>query len=281
MGDRGVVRTGQLPRDGFFRGDTLQASNFDALTAGFTAGDVLIISELHGNQIHHERQRVGLKALAQKANCTLSVGLEFLESPKQNLVDAYIAGQLNEADFLKQVGWGGNPFDDYREQLLLVRQTGGRGLALNAPRSLTGRISKVGVAGLTPEESALLPPKFTLGSAGYRERFDAIMGGHVPAAALQRYFEAQSTWDENMAYTATEHLRLNPTHCVAIVVGDFHAAWGGGLPDRLRARGAKRVLVISQVETRDLTEAELTAELGPHTRYGSRADAIWLSQSPP
>ena len=275
------MRTGQLPRDGFFRGDTLQASTFDNLTSGFSAGDVLILSEVHGNPIHHERQRVALKAMAKSANCTLSVGLEFLEAPKQNVVDTFIAGQLSEADFLKQVGWGGNPFDDYREQLLLVRQTGGKGLALNAPRSLTGRISRVGIAGLTPEESAILPPQFTLGSAAYRERFDAIMGGHVPAAALQRYFEAQSTWDDTMAFVAQEHLRQNTSHCLAILVGDFHAAWDGGLPDRLKARGAKRVLVISQVETKGLTEAELTAELGPHSSYGSRADAIWLSQSPP
>ena len=65
-----------------------------------------------------------------------------------------------------------------------------------------------------------------------------------------------------------------------IVVGDFHAQYGGGLPDRLRARGVQSVTVLSQIEAAGLTESELHDEAGPSTSYGPRADGVWISLTP-
>lgn len=276
----GPVRMGQLPREGFFSGATLNVSSIDDVVKGVRPGGVLIVSEQHGNQKHYAHQKLALVALAKTNLCTVSVGLEFLTWNHQKDISDYFNGILGEADFLKNVEWGGNPFADYRDQALFARTAGGTLLGINAPKILTSAISKKGIAGLTAEELALMPPNFELGTPDYRERFDAVMGNHVPPSALDRYFAAQSTWDESMAWQAEEFLRQNPTHCLAIIVGDFHAAWGGGLPQRLRARGVANVTVVSQIETEGMTEEDLSTELGPHPRYGSRADALWLSQTP-
>ncbi|MBN8541281.1 MAG: ChaN family lipoprotein [Deltaproteobacteria bacterium] len=279
--DDGVVQTGQLPRTGLLDGANLKATTIESVVGKVNAGGVLVLGELHGNATHYFRQKGALSALAATGRCTVSVGLEFLSWVHQASVDDFFDGKLAEADFLKAAEWGGNPFSDYRDQALFSRQTGGRLIGLNAPRTLTGAISKRGVEGLTAEEVALMPPEFSLGSKGYRERFDSIMGGHIPAQALDRYFAAQSTWDETMAWQVAKFLGANPTHCVAVIVGDFHVNFGGGLPDRLRARGIGNVVTISQVDTFSLTEPELTAELGPDSRYGDRADGIWLSSTDP
>lgn len=279
--DGDVVQTGQLPRVGLLEGGNLKSTTIEALVAKVDAGGVLVLGELHGNQTHYLRQKAALSALKANGRCTVSVGLEFLSWVHQAAVDDYFDGKLAEPDFLKAAEWGGNPFVDYRDQALFPQTTGGRLIALNAPRALTGAISKRGIENLTAEELALMPPGFELGRKEYRERFDAIMGGHVPAQALDRYFAAQSTWDETMAWQVAEFLGANPTHCVAVIVGDFHVNFGGGLPDRLRERGIKNVVSISQVDTFGLTEPELTAELGPHPKYGDRADGIWLSSTDP
>jgi uncharacterized iron-regulated protein len=279
--DDGVVQTGQLPRIGLLEGSNLKATTIESVVSKVNAGGVLILGELHGNATHYLRQKAALAALAGAGRCTVSVGLEFLSWVHQSFVDDYFDGKLAEADFLKAAEWGGNPFSDYRDQALFPKQTGGRLIGLNAPRKLTGAISKRGVEGLTAEEVALMPPGFELGRKEYRERFDSIMGGHVPAQALDRYFAAQSTWDETMAWQVASYLGANPTHCVAVIVGDFHVNFGGGLPDRLRARGVGNVVTISQVDTFSLTEPELTAELGPDPNYGDRADGIWLSSTDP
>ncbi len=279
--DPGPVQMGTLPREGFFNGATLKTSDVDSVVSHVQPGGVLIISEQHGNQKHYAHQKLALQALAKTTRCVVSVGLEFLAWTHQSAIADYFHGTLSETDFLKAAEWGGNPFVDYRDQALFPRSTGGELIGINAPKVLTSTISKKGLASLTPELNDLMPPVFELGSQAYRERFNSIMGGHVPAAALDRYFAAQSVWDDSMAWQSAEFLRSNPSHCLVVIVGDFHAAWGGGLPARLAARGLLNITVISQVETFDLSEVELSAELGPHPRFGSRADALWLSRTIP
>jgi uncharacterized iron-regulated protein len=266
-----------LSVDGLFEGGTRKSISIEDVVSQVQPGGVLVLGEMHGNAVHHERQRKAIAALAAFQKCTLSVGLEFLSWPNQAFVDQFFEGQIGEADFLKEVGWGTDPFDNYRDQALFPRSTGGRLLALNAPRSLTGAISKKGLTALSAEELALMPPGFEVGSAEYRERFETIMGGHASASVMDRYFAAQSTWDDSMAWVSAEFLSKNPDHCLVIIVGDFHAQFGGGLPDRLHARGISNVVTVSQFDSAGLSEAEIEAEFGPHPKYGNRGTAVWIS----
>ena len=272
---------GIVPHEGLFRGSDLQITTVEDVVSQVQAGGVLIVSEQHGNLIHSTNQNAALEALAKTGHCTVSVGLEFLSWKHQAAISDYFDGRLAEADFLKAVDWGGIPFANYRDQARFPRATGGRLLGLNAPKSLTSAIAKSGIANLSLQDLADMPPAFELGTQAYRERFEVVMGTHIPPSSMDRYFEAQSTWDETMSWRSAEFLKVNPNHCLAIIVGDFHAAWDGGLPGRLRARGISNVTVISQAETEGLSDSEVSYELGPHPRYGFRGDAIWLSESSP
>jgi uncharacterized iron-regulated protein len=254
---------------------TLQEVSLDSLVKSLPPGSTAIVSEQHTYQPHHENQIRFLEALAANGAPAISVGMEFLNRPFQQFVDEYLAGLLPEPQFLKSVEWGGNPFDQYRRQVLFPRQHGGHTVALNAAKSLTSRISKVGIAGLSPNELALIPQGFAVGNPAYFERFSEVMKDHVPAAALQRYFEAQSVWDDTMAATAIEEIESRPQERLVIIVGDFHAQYGGGLPDRLRIRGARNLLTISQVNVQGLSDSEAESEVLPHSIWGARADAVW------
>ncbi len=266
--------------DALYDGSSLQPTALADVIKNVGPGSVLIVSEQHGNQKHYANQKAALRELQQGGRCTVSVGLEFLSYTDQTAITSYSKGSLAEADFLKAVGWGGNPFADYRDQAQFPSQTGGELLGINAPRSLTGTIAKKGLSALTPDEQRLMPPNFQMGRAEYRERFEQVMGGHIAADAMERYFAAQSVWDETMAWTSAEFLAAHPSHCLVIVVGDFHAQYGGGLPDRLRARGVQSVTVLSQIEGAGLTESELQDEAGPNQSYGPRADGVWVSVTP-
>lgn len=242
------------------------------------AGDVLVLGELHDSQDHHDNQVAMLEAIASaQPTLPISVGMEFFERPYQGLVDQFLAGGLPEADFLKSIGWGGTPYELYRRQVAFPAAHQGFTLALNARRDLTAKIAKKGLESLTPEERSELPADFTLGNPGYLERFRQSMGGHVPDSAVERYFAAQSAWDETMADTATRFLRAHPEQLLVVIVGDFHAAYGGGLPDRLRARGAPEVVAISQVQATGLTDAELEELIRPDPRYGVRGRYVWIA----
>ena len=217
--------------------------------------------------------------ILRKNGLIVSLGMEFFEEPDQQQVDDWRLGNLMESDFLAQIKWGTFPFEAYREQALFPKTSeGATTLALNAPRNLTSKISKQGLSSLTTEEKMLLPPDFSLGNAGYFARFKKIMGNHLPnPQAVDNYFAAQSTWDEVMAFNATEYIKSHPNQVLVIVVGDFHVQYGGGLPDRLRARGAA-VTTFSLVNLEGLSNLEQRQEIEPTEEDGVRADFVLTSR---
>jgi uncharacterized iron-regulated protein len=272
-----VACAGVWKTDVIYSGGDLREVNLRDIAASIKPGTVVIVSENHDFKPHHRNQVSFLEALAAVGHSNISVGMEFLSHDVQGVVDRFLSGAIAEPEFLKEAGWGENPFEYYRDQVLFPPGHGGMTLAINARRALTSRIAKVGLAGLTAAELSELPPGFTLGNAGYFERFKQTMDGHVPPMAISRYFEAQSTWDETMAWVTTEYLKSHPEQIFVIVVGDFHAIYGGGLPDRLRARGAN-VVTVSQVNLSGLTSGEEDAEVMPDAKFGPRAEYIWISR---
>lgn len=266
------------PIAGLKRGDDLTPLTVETLAAGIPKGSVVVLGENHGLATHRDQQVAVLQAL-RGAGHIVSVGLEFFPAEFQAQVDAWRGGAQTEAEFLKAIGWGNPSFDFYRLQASFPSlEEGAQTVALNASRNLTSRVAKVGLEGLTSGERALLPPGFQLGRDSYRARFAAQMP-HLPdPSALDRYFAAQSVWDEAMAWHATEFLRAHPGQTLVIVVGEFHARYGGGLPDRLRARGAPNVFVISQVNLHGLSPQEALDEIAP-TADGPRGDAVWAEEA--
>lgn len=242
-------------------------------------GQIIVMGESHGFKTAQQAQLELMEAL-RSAGLKVSSGLEFFYYPDQNLVDDYRLGILSEADFLQKIQWGQPAFDFYRGQALFPRyDLGERTLALNAPRSLTGRVSKGGLAALTPEEQKLLPPGFQLGRESYKKRFLAMMP-HLPnPEAGERYFAAQSIWDDTMAWRVAEFIQKHPEQVLVIVVGDFHVQYGGGLPDRIEARTQQKPVVFSYVNTEGLTEAEIQEQVSPSTEDGPRADYLWFTSN--
>lgn len=271
-----TVKAQEIPlRDGLQPQNSVSLSQ---VASQVRPGSIIVMGENHGFRTAQQGQIELLQALRARG-LQVSTGLEFFYYPDQALVDSYRTGGLSEADFLQKIQWGNPSFDFYRDQALFPRyEMGERTVALNAPKSLTSRIAKVGVAGLAPDEKLLLPPNFQVGRASYKERFLAMMP-HLPSPeAGERYFEAQSAWDDTMAWQAAEFIKAHPDQVLVITVGDFHAAYGGGLPDRIAARTQQKPLVVSYVNAAGMTAEEVEQELNPSTVYGPRADYIWLTE---
>lgn len=263
--------------DQLYLGTTTQLVALADVIQGVEPGTIVIVSELHGFAPHHDKQVQMIEALNARFPQKVSVAMEFLDFTQQDTINQFLFGQIDEATFLKAVKWGQPSFDFYRRQTLYPQKTGGLTIGINAPRSLTGKIANKGIESLTPEEKELLPPFFTLGSDLYRARFKEIMGGHVTPEQLERYFTAQSVWDDTMATTLIQYLRFNPTRIVVVIVGDFHNAYKLGLPNRLVARGAQKLITISQEDITGMDNKEAGEAIAPHSAYGPRADFVWTS----
>lgn len=251
----------------------------ESMVSGIEAGSTVFLGELHGFKDVAEGQIQILEAL-RAHNHSMDVAFEFFPYLKQNEVDQFAQGLMVENDFLSAINWGkGTDFGFYRSQALYPQyQKGERTLAINAPRSLTGAIANRGIEDLTSEEKCLLPPDLELGRSEYFERFRDLMGGHVDEKALIRYFQAQSVWDDTMAWQLAGH-RSSKTQVV--VVGEFHVQYGGGLPHRLSVRDQhSEIVTIGFVNSHDLTADEIAAELRPHQSWGVRENFICLVDLP-
>lgn len=243
------------------------------------AGDVLIVGENHG-QLHARAQQLELLASLRQKGFQVSLGMEFFTYTDQLIVDQYLQNQITEEDFLQQIAWGkGIAYRFYKDQVLSQnRALGERTIALNAPRSITGQVAKKGLESLSDEQKSLLPPHLTMGRDSYRDRFISQMP-HLPnPEAAQRYFTAQSIWDDTMAWQTELFMKNNSEQVFVIIVGDFHVQFGGGLPDRIQQRTGRRPLVLSYQSASELNPTELVESILEHPVYGSRADFIWVAE---
>lgn len=271
-----VVFMGLSAQAQIFAGDSGETRSFSEVVGNLKAGDVVILGERHEFALHQQAQMQVIESLKELGH-RVSVGMEFLPWTQQAAVNQWRAGLLNEAAFLQSVEWGQTNFDFYRPQMSAPQLGLEYVWALNAPRALTSKISRVGLEALTDSEKALLPPGFEPGNAKYFERFKQAIG-HLPNPdAAWRYFLAQSVWDDTMAWRIADFQKAHPEQILVVIVGEFHVQYGGGLPDRLQKRGVQNLRTVSLVSAEGLTEDEIQKEVSPGSD-GSRADYIWVTR---
>ena len=268
---------------GLYDGRTLQPATLNAALEQIQPGTIVLLGEMHGLGPVRDQHVEILNALRARHSTPISVGMEFFNYTNQSTLNEFSAGQITEDDFLKSVNWQGFGFEFYRYQVLFPQFSKNEMIVgLNISRTITSQIAKSGLESLTPDQRQFMPPDFSVGRASYRERFFAAMGMH-PTPQLENYFVAQSTWDDTMAWQAVEFVKNHPDHIFVIIVGEFHVQFGGGLPDRLRARLLHEKLnpnitSFSQIYTDGMTAEDIWNEMQPSEIEGPRADFVWLSQ---
>jgi uncharacterized iron-regulated protein len=265
---------------GIWDGSTGQPADLRSWTHRIHSGDIVIIGENHGLHIHQNQQSEILQVLREQG-LKISVGLEFFSYPDQDYVRQYCSGEIEETSFLKLIRWGSLSFDFYRAQANFpLRVDGTRTLAINAPRSLTQKVGKTGLSSLLDAERALLPPQFELGRDQYKQRFLDSMPHELPRDSQENYFAAQSIWDDTMAWKAVDFMQGHQDQVLVIVVGEFHVAYGGGLPNRILARramggsGLGQLWVLSQLNSAEQDWDEMQPQIWPHPEFGQRADLV-------
>ncbi|GIL17497.1 MAG: hypothetical protein BroJett040_12480 [Oligoflexia bacterium] len=92
---------------------------------------VVLLADFHA---HHQSQKAQIRLLKNIKNKKVILGVEFLESKDQALIESYMKGDLSEEKFLEKVKWDqrwGFPFSHYRPILDWARRSGVRVLGIN------------------------------------------------------------------------------------------------------------------------------------------------------
>ena len=201
---------------------------------------VVFIGESHDRYEDHLTQLAVIQGLHARGR-PLAIGMEFFQQPFQEVLDAYVAGEIDEAELLRRSEYFERWRYDYRLYrpiLTFAREQGVPIIALNLESELTRRVGEVGIAGLDDEQRARVPDDLDGGDAAYRERLKAIFAQHPNERGqdVEHFIEVQLLWDEGMAHRAASYLSDQSERTLVVLAGSGHVEYGVGIPSRLRRR---------------------------------------------
>ena len=182
------------------------------------------------------------------------IGMEMFEVDDQPVLDAWVAGEFTEADFVEESDWystWGYHWGYYREILLFARANAIPLVALRGPSDILTAI------GAEPD----------LSSQDHRTLFSAFFGaddpvhGGLPEDQLEALFVAQCRRDAVMAFHAAVAMEAHPEATMVVLAGAGHVAYELGIARQIAQwyDGPATTIVPVSVEG---TETPMQASVG-------------------
>ncbi|TCT21521.1 putative iron-regulated protein [Thiobaca trueperi] len=239
--------------------DLAQLSGMDRLLDRLADRRVIFVGESHDRYEDHLNQLAIIQGLHARGK-PLVIGMEFFQQPFQPALDDYIAGTLDEAEFLRRTQYFDRWRYDYRLYrpiLRFAREQRIPVIALNLESELTRRVGEVGIAGLSTDERARIPTGIDRADPAYRARLEAVFKQHPGADQrnIEHFVEVQLMWDEGMADRAAQALAAHPDRTLVVLAGSGHLEYGQGIPKRLLRRVDVPSAIVLNGADRDLDPA--------------------------
>jgi uncharacterized iron-regulated protein len=216
--------------------------NLRAIIPRLAKKRVVFVGETHDHYADHLAQLEIIRAL--HARCPdLVLGVEYFQTPFQQALDSYVAGQSSERELLRETEYFERWRFDYRLYRPIMQYARSQGIpviALNIPTEISQKVARSGIDSLSDSEKTHVPKEIDRSDGAYRKRLRAIFDAHRESAmapgSFDHFVEAQLLWDEAMAETAAIYLQRHPRRPMVILAGNGHLMYGSGIPKRLLRR---------------------------------------------
>jgi len=229
---------------------------FDAMADRLASASVVYAGERHDQALHHEFQtRLFAELLDRWQGKPVAIGMEMFQKPWQKPLDAYVAGEIDEATMLERTEWkkrwGGDEWEEnwrmYGPMVRLARERHVPVIALNAAKEVTGTVARKGLEGLSAEDRAALPP-LDLSNAAHRAFVKEAFGAHgktMKPETFEHFYTAQVIWEETMSSSVADWLSAHgPDAHVFVVVGGGHVGDRFGIPARADKKSGRHHLAV-------------------------------------
>ncbi len=211
---------------------------------------VVLLGEEHDQLADHLWQLQTIAALHGRRQ-RIVIGLEMFPRSAQPVLDRWVAGVLDESQFLKESGWGTFwrfPAELYLPIFRFARMNHVPMLALNVSRDLVSRVGKEGWDGVPAAEreglsqpAAPAPAYEKWLTETYQQHVDKEkMGDGTNASG---FIAAQLVWDRAFAEGIAAALRAHPDALVIGLIGSGHLRHRYGVPHQLASLGIDDVTV--------------------------------------
>ncbi|HJL41515.1 MAG TPA: ChaN family lipoprotein [Myxococcales bacterium LLY-WYZ-16_1] len=245
---------------------------------------VVYVAEQHDAARDHAVQLAVVAAMQTRVG-DVALGMEMFLRSQQPALDAWVAGELTEAEFRAAVDWPttwGFDYSLYRPLLEYAREHRIPIYGLNVEREVSRALARQGLAGL-PEDLRARLPEMDLSDAEHRAWVRKAMGfgreagggAHHGELSFERLYQAQVLWDEYMAESIAQALAAEqgPRQMI-VLAGRGHVERRFGIPERAARRGAEPYRTVIPVYDADLEDLRALVENGA-------GDFIWLMAEDP
>jgi len=215
----------------------------DELLGELARADAVFLGETHTDETTHRVELAVYAGLLELREGRVVLALEMFERDVQPELDAYLAGELDEAAFLGRSRPWSNYRTAYRPLVERARGAGGPVVAANFPAPLIRRIAMEGrevLEGLADSRQA--PAQLFPNTEAYWRRVDNAIRSHRSMMAAsrgddeQRLYTTQTLRDNSMGEACALAIDEHPGHVVLLVNGGFHSAYWDGAVHQFRLR---------------------------------------------
>jgi uncharacterized iron-regulated protein len=226
-------------------GRTGESLTFDALLDALAEADAVFLGETHIDETTHRVELAVFEGLAARRSGKVVLALEMFERDVQAALDAYLAGESTEAEFLGASRAWGNYATAYRPLIEFAKSSALPVVASNFPKSLSRRLAMMGddatLDSLEGDARNQVPKELFANSPAYWRRVDNAIRGHIGMMRVdrndtERLYSTQSLWDNAMGEACAVALDRHPGSSVLHVNGGFHSAYWDGTVRQLRLR---------------------------------------------
>lgn len=223
----------------------------------------VLLGETHDRFDIHRWQLHVIAALHAN-RVKIVVGFEMFPRRVQPALDAWVAGDIDSAEFLEQSEWKtvwGFPAELYLPIFHYCRQFKLPMKALNCRRPLVTEVGKLGWDAIPVEDRDGVTPSKPASPAHRRYLFELTGVGRPDRKAsspedpeFDRFVRAQQTWDRAFGCGIADVLAADPDALVVGIIGRGHLEYGHGTPYQLTDLGISdwAILLPEDSETFDL-----------------------------
>ncbi len=203
---------------------------------------VVYAGEAHTRYTDHKLQLRLIRELYNRG-VDLAIGMEMFPSEAQPVLDDFVAGKINEGEFLHKSKYfkvWSYDYRLYREILNFARRHKIPVIGLNIAKDKVSKVYKDGgISALAPEEKMAIPLDRDLDVDGYRARIAQVYQMHTGRGGhgnVNGFFQAQAIWDEVMAQNIADYLIANSAKHMVVIAGKGHILKDQAIPPRVQRR---------------------------------------------
>ena len=227
--------------------------DIEQLVDAIEKSDVIFLGEQHDNDSGHLFQLHVIRTLAQRGHA-VAVSMEQFERDTQGAINDYLAGRIDEKQFLATSRPWKNYPQHYRPIVEFAKQTSLPIIAGNIPRRIAGDVAQGKPVAFA--DRAYAPRNVATPKDVYWQKFKATMEGHMGTGSedkMEKFYASQCLKDDAMAEAITDFLATN-SHRRTIVVhlcGHFHSDYGLGTVARVVSRRPLTQCTVITMESSD------------------------------